>query len=66
MKTLKQVAAEIGMDPSALRKHCIKNGVKLSRIRTLETRGQLALGVGPEGEAQIRNYYKFRTDMEPN
>ena len=25
MKTLKQVAAEIGMDPSALRKHCIKN-----------------------------------------
>ena len=37
--------------------------MKLSRIRTLETRGQLALGVGPEGEAQILNYYKFRTDM---
>ena len=50
------------MDPSALRKHCIKNGVKLSRIRTLETRGQLALAVGPEAEAQIRHYYMFRTE----
>ena len=63
MKTLKQVAAEIGMDPSALRKHCIKNGVKLSKIRIEKTRGQLALAVGQEAEGQIRHYYMFRADI---
>ena len=62
MKTLKQVAAEIGMDPSALRKHCIKNKVKMSKIRTLATLGQLALAVDPVAEAQIRCYYLFRTE----
>lgn len=47
-RTIAQLATELGMDRSGLRKYAISNGFEFVRVRTLETRGQPTLALSVE------------------
>ena len=63
--TLSDLAAEIDMDRSALRKHCVKQGYKFGRRRTLTSRGQAAFTLRAEDAAEVRREFAWRTESIP-
>lgn len=52
--TLGELAVELGLDRSNLRKFAVKNGINMTKTRTIETRGQLTLAFTPEDAEAIR------------
>ena len=52
--TIGELAAELGIDRSTLRRFAIKNGFTMSKTRTRETRNQLTLAFTPEDAEAIR------------
>ena len=58
--TLAELASELGMDRSALRKAVLKLGISTSRVRSLDTRGQATLAVAAADADVIRKHYAWR------
>ena len=63
--TLKDLATELKMDKSALRKHCVKRNVEFTKVRTRESNGQAMLAVDEETAAMIRKHYAWRFQPNP-
>ena len=60
MITLANLSREVHIGRSALRKHCIKQGLTLHRMASLMTRGQGALALTPEDAEKVRMHYRGR------
>ena len=63
--TLQSLAVELKMDPSALRKACLKLGLTPQKIRTLASRGQAMLALTPTDAAKMRQHYQWRIVEQP-
>ena len=59
--TIAELAGELAMDRSALRKHCVSKGYRFGRRRTLASRGQAMITLRAEDAAAVRRYYSWRT-----
>jgi hypothetical protein len=53
--TLKELAQELKIDRSALRKYVISKGFDLFKVRTLQSKGQQTLAVSQEDAERIRD-----------
>ena len=62
MITLGQLAAELGMDKSALRKHCVKKGYEFGKRRTRASRGQSMNTLNSRDEAEVRREFAWRLE----
>ena len=62
MTTLKDLAEEIKMDRSALRKAVLKMGIAPRKMRTMASLGQATLALTDEDAAKVRAHYSWRTD----
>ena len=59
--TLKELAEEMGMDRSNLRKYVVTEGIKTFMVRKLSSKGQKMLALLPEDANRIRAALAWRT-----
>ena len=59
--TLKELAEELGMDRSNLRKYVVAAGISTLRVRKLSGRGQRMLALVPEDADRVRSGLAWRT-----
>ncbi len=52
--TLPELATELGMDRSNMRKYVLKNGFQVLQVRTPESKGQLVLALSQEDAEAVR------------
>ena len=57
---LMDLATEMNMDRSSLRKAALKLGITTFRVRSLQTRGQATLAVSPADAEALRKHYAWR------
>ena len=60
--TLIELAGELGMHRSSLRKAVLKLGIATLRVRSLNARGQASLAVTAADAEVIRKHYAWRMD----
>ena len=60
LTTLAELAQELDMDRSALRKGVVKLGIKTHRVRSLASRGQAMAALSPADAARVREHYAWR------
>ena len=60
--TLKELAEELNMDRSNLRKYVVAKGISTFTVRNLASRGQKMLALVPEDADMIRTGLAWRTD----
>jgi hypothetical protein len=66
--TLKDLAEEIGLDRSNMRKYLIRQGFEMAMVRTPESRSQMTLAItveDAEAVKQLRNSQGFGFDRAP-
>ena len=59
--TLKELAEELGMDRSNLRKYVVAEGIATFTVRKLSSRGQKMLALVPEDANRVRSGLAWRT-----
>ena len=59
--TLKELAEELGMDRSNLRKYVVAEGISTFTVRKLLSRGQKMLALRPEDANKVRGGLAWRT-----
>ena len=57
---LVSLSREVHIERSALRKHCIKQGLTLHRMASSLTRGQASLALTPEDAEKVRSFYRCK------
>ena len=60
--TLKELAEELGMDRSNLRKYVVAEGISTFAVRNLASRGQKTLALVPEDADRVRGGLAWRGD----
>ena len=63
--TLKELAEELGMDRSNLRKYVVAEGIATFAVRKLSSRGQKMLALLPEDANRVRGGLAWRTGYTP-
>ena len=59
--TVSELADQIAMSKSALRKHCVAKGYRFGKRRSVASRGQAMLTVGEDDADEVRRYFAWST-----
>ena len=62
--TLKELAEELSMDRSNLRKYVVAEGISTFTVRNLASRGQKMLALVPEDANRVRSGLAWRADIQ--